>query len=26
VQPEPRMVFFSQVDAKQRQDLDWLFE
>ena len=26
VQPEPRMVFFSQADAKQRPDLDWLFE
>lgn len=26
VQPEPRMVFFSQADARQRPDLDWLFE
>lgn len=25
-QPEPRMVFFSEADAKQRPDLDWLFE
>jgi hypothetical protein len=26
VQPEPRMVFFSQANATQRPDLDWLFE
>jgi hypothetical protein len=25
-QPEPRMVFFSQADARRRPDLDWLFE
>jgi hypothetical protein len=25
-QPEPRMVFFSESDAKKRPDLDWLFE
>ena len=25
-QPEPRMVFFSQAEARQRPDLDWLFE
>jgi hypothetical protein len=25
-QPEPRMVFLSEADAKQRPDLDWLFE
>ena len=25
-QPEPRMVFYSQADARRRVDLDWLFE
>jgi hypothetical protein len=25
-QPEPRMVFLSQDSARQRPDLDWLFE
>jgi hypothetical protein len=25
-QPEPRMVFLSQNSARQRPDLDWLFE
>jgi hypothetical protein len=25
-QPEPRMVFFSEAAARQRPDLDWLFE
>jgi hypothetical protein len=26
VRLEPRMVFYSQAEMKQRPDLDWLFE